>query len=186
MRAGSSRIRRAAVNALVAGAALAVALGACELAVRTVYKSANVLYPRYHTDYRYGPYTIRGIRPNSQFWHTSVDGPWKFVTNNRGFRDTRNFGYAKPAGALRVLVLGDSQTQGYEARQEATYSAALERYLARKGILAQVLNAGVSGFSTAEELVFLENEGYRYQPDVVVLGFYANDFEDNLRAYPTT
>jgi hypothetical protein len=40
----------------------------------------------------------------------------------------------------------------------------------------------VSGFSTAEELVFLENEGLKYHPDVVVLGFYANDFEDNLKA----
>jgi len=47
---------------------------------------------------------------------------------------------------------------------------------------AEVLNTGVSGFSTAEELAFLENEGYRYEPDVVVLGFFANDFVDNLRA----
>jgi hypothetical protein len=46
----------------------------------------------------------------------------------------------------------------------------------------QVLNAGVSGFSTAEELVFLENEGIKFDPDFVVLGFYANDFEDNIKA----
>jgi hypothetical protein len=31
-------------------------------------------------------------------------------------------------------------------------------------------------------LAFLENEGYKYQPDVVVLGFYANDFLDNRKA----
>jgi hypothetical protein len=81
-----------------------------------------------------------------------------------------------------VLSLGDSHTQGYEVRQEATYSAVLERYLARRGMRAEVLNAGVSGFSTAEALAFLENEGHRHAPDVVVLGFYANDFEDNLKA----
>src|SRR5204863_7405009 len=86
------------------------------------------------------------------------------------------------AGTLRVLALGDSHTQGYEARQDATFSAVLERYLRRHGVRAEVLNTGVSGFSTAEELAFLENEGYRYQPDVVVLAFYANDFEDNLKA----
>jgi len=83
---------------------------------------------------------------------------------------------------LRVLSLGDSHTQGYEVHQDATFSAVLERYLRSHGTRAEVLNAGVSGFSTAEELAFLENEGYKYQPDVVVLAFYANDFEDNLKA----
>src|SRR5438874_1371459 len=87
-----------------------------------------------------------------------------------------------PTGTLRVLSLGDSHTQGYEVRQEATFSAVLERYLRSHGVRAEVLNAGVSGYSTAEELAFLENEGYRYQPDVVVVAFYANDFEDNLKA----
>jgi hypothetical protein len=67
-------------------------------------------------------------------------------------------------------------------RQHATYAAVLERYLGRRGVKAEVLNAGVSGFSNAEALAYLENEGHRYQPDVVVLGFYANDFEDNLKA----
>src|SRR5690606_23412702 len=69
-----------------------------------------------------------------------------------------------------------------EVRQQATYSAVLERALTARGIKAEVLNAGVSGFSTAEALVYLENEGWRYSPDVVVLGFFANDFEDNVKA----
>jgi hypothetical protein len=168
----------------VATAALALLLAgfAGEAVVRTLYKSETVLFPRYHAEYRYGPYRLRGIQPNAEFWHTSRDGSWRFVTNERGLRDSRNFPYRKPAGVLRVLSLGDSHTQGYEVRQEATFSAVLERYLASRGVSAEVLNAGVSGFSTAEALAYLENEGYRYQPDVVVLGWYANDFDDNLKA----
>jgi len=81
-----------------------------------------------------------------------------------------------------VLSLGDSHTEGYEVRQEATFSAVLEHFLNAHNVHGEVLNAGVSGFSTAEELAFLENEGYRYEPDVVVLAFYANDFVDNLKA----
>lgn len=169
---------------LVAAVALALALG--EVAVRLALKERTVMFPRYHTDYRYGEYTLRGIRANAEFWHTSVDGSWKFVTNSKGLRDAREFPYAKPAGTLRVLALGDSHTQGYEVRQEATFSAVLERYLNARlqasRMKAEVLNAGVSGFSTAEALAYLENEGYRYQPDVVVLGFFANDYEDNLKA----
>jgi hypothetical protein len=111
-----------------------------------------------------------------------VDGSWKFITNNRGFRNTQDFSYAKPANTLRVLSIGDSPTQGYEVHQERTFSAVLERYLIHHGLAAEVINAGVSGFSTAEALVFLENEGVNYSPDVVIIGFFANDFEDNLKS----
>jgi hypothetical protein len=159
-----------------------VGLGSGEIVVRALFREQAAIFPRYHTDYRYGEYTLRGIRPNARFWHTSTDGSWEFVTNSKGLRDRREHAYEKPAGTFRVLALGDSHTQGYEVRQQATYSMVLERYLATRGVPAVVLNAGVSGFSTAEALAYLENEGYRYQPDVVVLGFYANDFEDNLKA----
>ena len=158
----------------------AFALG--EFVVRLLYKNETILFPRYHTDYQYGRYTIRGIRPNAEFWHTSVDGSWRFVTNSKGFRNTQEFTYVKPANTLRVLSLGDSHTQGYEVRQDLTFTAVLERFLKHHKINAEAINTGVSGFSTAEELVLLENEGVKYSPDVVVLGFFANDFEDNLKA----
>jgi GDSL-like Lipase/Acylhydrolase family len=174
-------VRTAKNAALVAGfTAVGFALG--ETVTRLAFRETTVLFPRYHTAYNYGRYKIRGIRPNSKFRHTSVDGSWEFVTNSRGFRNTKEFGYAKPPGNFRVLCLGDSHTQGYEVRQEATFSAALERYLEARGMRAEVLNTGVSGFSTAEALVFLENEGVKYDPDAVVLGFSANDYEDNWKA----
>ena len=175
-------MRKLLANLLVVLASLAITGAIGEVLVRLLFKQQTVLFPRYHTDYRYGDYTLRGIRPASDFWHTSVDGSWHFITNKRGLRDKRDFAYDKPPGVLRVLSLGDSHTQGYEVRQEATFSAVLERYLEAHGVRAQVLNAGVSGFSTAEELAYLIGEGYKYKPDVVVVGFYANDFDDNLKA----
>jgi len=168
-------------NALLAMFALVCSLAVGEIVVRSLYKSETVLFPRYHTDYQYGRYTIRGIRPNAEFWHTSIDGTWRFVTNNKGFRNIKDFAYAKPANTIRVLSLGDSQTQGYEVHQDLTFSAVLERFLKAHNANAEVINTGVSGFSTAEELVFLENEGIKYNPDVVLLGFFANDFDDNLK-----
>jgi hypothetical protein len=175
-------MRKLLGNLLVLSVSLLVVFTAAELLVRSLYREESVLFPRYHTDYHYGRYTLRGIRASADFWHTSADGSWEFVTNKRGFRDRRDFSYAKPAGMLRILSLGDSHTQGYEVRQDFTFTAVAERYLAARGVKAQGINAGVSGFSNAEELAFLENEGYRYQPDVVVLGFFGNDFEDNLKA----
>lgn len=177
-----SALKGLALNATIAVIAVACGLAIGEAVVRLFFRDDATLFPRYHTDYRYGQYLLRGIRPNAEFWHTSVDGTWKFTTNSKGFRNSAEFSYAKPEGTLRILSIGDSHTQGYEVRQDYTYSAAAERYLHTRGLSAEAINAGVSGYSTAEALAFLEAEGHRFQPDVVVLGFYANDFEDNLKA----
>ena len=175
-------MKRILVPAALVAASVLVAFALGEAAARLLFKDETVMFPRYHTDYRYGEYTLRGIRPNAHFRHTSVDGSWEFTTNSKGLRDAREFPYQKPPGTLRVLALGDSHTQGYEVRQDATFAAVLERYLNSHGRKAEVLNAGVSGYSTAEAAAYLEAEGIRYQPDVVVLGFFANDYEDNLKA----
>jgi hypothetical protein len=162
--------------------ALLVAAGIGEVAVRCIRGDQIVLYPRFHSRAVYGDYTLRRLRPRTVFWHTSVDGHWRFATNGKGFRSDRDIPYARVPGRLRVLVLGDSHTEGFEVRQDFTYSAVIERWLNSHGVPADVLNTGVSGFGTAEELAFLENEGIRYHPDVVVLGFFANDFDDNAKS----
>ena len=156
--------------------------GLGEVAVRLLFKQSVVLFPRYHAEAHYGPFTLRHLEPSTRFWHTSPDGSWEFRTNAQGFRDDEDWSAEKPSEQIRVLVLGDSQTEGFEVRQEQTFSAVMERALRRRGFDAKVLNTGISGFSTAEELAYLENEGIRYAPDAVVLGFFANDFEDNLKA----
>jgi len=168
-------------NGLLLCFVIAICLAVGEGLVR-VFLSNTVLFPRYHTDAVYGDFTLRRLRPSSVFWHTSRDGSWKFVTNAQGFRDTEDYAYDKPEGLLRVISLGDSHTQGFEVRQDRTFSEIIERVLKDRGIEAQVLNTGISGFSTAEQLAFLENEGIHYKPDVVVLGFFANDFSDNIKA----
>ena len=140
------------------------------------------LFPRYHADADYGEFKIRRLRPSTEFWHTSPDGTWKFVTNRQGYRDEKDFSYSKPEGELRVIALGDSHTQGHEVRQNATYSAVMERFLRDKGYKARVMNTGISGFGTAEQHAFLESEGLNYKPDAVVVGFSSNDFDDNLKS----
>jgi hypothetical protein len=44
------------------------------------------------------------------------------------------------------------------------------------------LNAGVSGFGTAEECVYLERELFAYSPDLVLVSFYQNDLVDDVRS----
>lgn len=120
--------------------------------------------------------------PNVEYSHATIEKNWQFKTNNKGFRNYEDAVYSKEPGVIRILSVGDSHTFGYEVSQDSTYSAQLERLLKLKGISADVYNTGVSGFSTAEELVYIENEGIKYQPDYIILGFFANDYDDNIRS----
>lgn len=95
--------------------------------------------------------------------------------SSKGFRD-QDLPYARRPGTLRVLALGDSFTFGQGVEVRESWAKVLEASL---GPNAEVLNAGVSGWGTSQEMLWLEDEGFRYRPDVVVLGFYVNDFWDN-------
>ena len=175
-------IRNMLINVGILILTIIVSFIIAEFIVRLLYKDEVALFPRYHTDAHYGQFTLRRIRPNSVFWHTSIDGTWKFTINKQGFRNYKDFEYDKPRGTIRIISLGDSMTEGFEVRQDYTFSAIIEKKLNNDRYNTEVINTGVSGFSTAEELLFLENEGVKYKPDFVVLGFYANDFQDNIKA----
>jgi lysophospholipase L1-like esterase len=177
-----NRLKKLGQSILTLVVALIIVYLIGEALVFALYRDRIAIFPRYVTDVHYGAFHIRGNVPGSHYRHKSADGEWEFFINAQGFRDTTDFTYEKPDGSFRVLVLGDSFTIGYEVGQDETYSAVLERYLEKNGVRAQVMNAGMSGNSTAEALAFLENEGLKYDPDVVVLGFYWNDLQDNIKA----
>jgi lysophospholipase L1-like esterase len=97
--------------------------------------------------------------------------------NSLGFRDTREYALEKPRGTFRILVLGDSVTFGHGALYETTYPYLLEQRLRawRPDVEWQVWNLGVPGYSTRDELTYLQQVGDRYAPDLVIVGFFIND-----------
>ena len=101
--------------------------------------------------------------------------------NSLGFRDPREYSIEKPPGTFRILVLGDSVTFGHGATFETTYPFLLEQRLKawRPDVRWEVWNLGVPGYNTRQELAYLQEVGPRFQPDLVVIGFYPNDFIDN-------
>jgi hypothetical protein len=44
----------------------------------------------------------------------------------------------------------------------------------------EIVNCGVNGYGTENELLFLRRVGEAVAPDVVLLGFFSNDYMDNL------
>jgi lysophospholipase L1-like esterase len=99
--------------------------------------------------------------------------------NARGLRD-REIGYDNPSGMYRILVLGDSFAEGAQVSLAETFPKQLETRLASAGRSVEVINGGVSGWGTDQEAIFYAIEGFRYQPDLVLLCVYtANDVLNN-------
>jgi hypothetical protein len=100
-------------------------------------------------------------------------------TNSRGLRGRTEYGHEKPPEAFRIVVLGDSFTFGEEVGDEETYSHVLQELLPQ----AEVLNFGVHGYGHDQMLLYLQEEGLRYKPDLVLLGFLTVDMERNILAF---
>ncbi|HEX2223417.1 MAG TPA: SGNH/GDSL hydrolase family protein, partial [Thermoanaerobaculia bacterium] len=99
------------------------------------------------------------------------------ASNRLGYRD-RDHAEKKPAGTFRILVLGDSIAAGLGVkRYEETFPAFLEDLLREKGIPVEVLNFGVSGYNTRQEVETLKDKGLRFDPDLVLLAYTLNDRE---------
>lgn len=122
-------------------------------------------------------------RPGSEGWFIGDFGEFKTWVriNAHGLRD-REIAPGKPAGTLRILALGDSITAAFQVPLEATFEKVLEADLnGRAGSRrAEVLNGGVNGYGTDQELLFYRHRGAEYRPDVVLVMFYlGNDVQDN-------
>jgi hypothetical protein len=105
--------------------------------------------------------------------------------NNHGFRDLEHR-YEKPPNTMRIAVLGNSWTEALQVPLEKTYASVLQRTLTQPGCLSttrvEVLNFGVAGYSTGQELLLLQQEVWKYQPDMILLAFYpARDIANNIR-----
>lgn len=92
--------------------------------------------------------------------------------NSKGLRDDET-PYEKPPGTFRIAVIGDSRTFGYGVMIEQHYSQLLEGYFER----VEVVNLGVSGFGIDQSFLILQEEGFRYAPDLVIA--YVSHFGDH-------
>ncbi len=135
----------------------------------------------YETDY----YRGFALRPGIE-GHYQREGESYVRINSDGLRD-REHPSAKPANTFRIALLGDSFTEAMQVSMEQTYWYLLEKKLnecnAFPGQQVEIINFGVSGYGTAQELMTLREKVWAYSPDMVVLAFTTyNDIFDNARA----
>lgn len=84
-------------------------------------------------------------------------------------------------GRFRIFALGDSFTYGVGVQDDETFSARLEQM----DPTLELINAGVNGYGTSQELLVLRDEALAFQPDLVLVGFFWNDAANTyLRGFP--
>ena len=116
--------------------------------------SASILYPSTRTCFRFPQ---QGPRVT------------ELISNSDGFRSSRELG--EPDPRARILVAGDSLTEGLGVEEGERYTEILE---ARSGW--RVDNIGIAGFGVGHMIRALDAFAEKARPDVVVLGIYVDDF----------
>ena len=103
--------------------------------------------------------------------------------NSHGLRDSEHT-YEKPPDTFRILLLGDSFSEGIQVPLEQTFPARLETCLAQQtGQPVEVINTGTASYGPGDELLFFIHEGVKYQPDLVLVAIFAgNDIKNMTRA----
>ncbi|MFH1570801.1 MAG: SGNH/GDSL hydrolase family protein, partial [Gemmatimonadota bacterium] len=103
----------------------------------------------------------------------------EITINADGLRDCK-YGRRRPAGVERILVFGDSFAEGWGVEQDQPVSEQLEALLARAdGSPPEVLNCGVAGYGTDQELLLFGSLGRELTPDLAIVLFYGNDLWNN-------
>lgn len=105
-------------------------------------------------------------------------------TNRFGHRE-RDFAVPKPAGTLRVVLLGDSFVYGNAVAADARLGAVLERELAARAArphAVECLHIGMLGWNIEAECAYLRRSLDLLEPDLVVHVSVDNDLEDSFDA----
>jgi hypothetical protein len=160
---------------LAYGFSIGLGLLAAEIGLRLVGAKLSGSY------YVIDPELGWALRPGARGVYTT-EGEAEVRINAQGMRDDRVFERSRKPGVKRIAVLGDSFAEAMQVDVSKTFAALLEK---RTG--AEVMNFGVQGYGTAQQLLQWRRVVRGYSPDATVLLFYTgNDIYNNHRALNPT
>ena len=168
---------QARVGIIVSAVSLFLSLGAVELGIR-LFDPLGISYyevsGEYQRDKLADDHLIFRHKPSWEKHYGDV-----LVTyNERGLRDRPIL--PKAEGEFRILALGDSVTFGAGVPQHEIFTTRLEQLLpGRLQRPVRVINSGVGGYNTVQEVTYFRREGITLQPDLVLLTYVGNDIEEN-------
>lgn len=118
-------------------------------------------------------------QPDTTFTLTSNEYSYTFKLNHFGLR-ANNYPKQKSDSLLRILFLGDSFIEGIGTSQDSTLPCLIQENLFRKGISAEVINAGVAGSDIFYEYVLYRDKLVELNPDIVLVSMNTTDYSDYI------
>lgn len=165
-------VKNLALNALLSVTSIVVFAVVVELLLQV---ATPFVKPRFtKVDPHVGWYHYPGVSDDM----TTEGHDYHLSYNSHGYRVPEH-SFEKPDTVRRIILIGDSFVDGSEVGDQEVFSWHLQEQLP----CVEVINLGVYGYSTAQELVTLERVGLRYDPDLVLVFTITRDFEDNLKNY---
>ena len=167
---------RAIAKGLLVAASLLLSLLLAEVALRF----AVPLDTGSSHDFRV-PHPVLGWtpEPGASYRNRMREATVRVTYNAEGWRDVEHAA-AKPEGVYRTVVLGDSFMEAYSVELDDAFHRQAGGLLREAGFEAETINLGVGGYGTLQQLLAFREAGRRYQPDLVLLGFYPdNDVRNN-------
>lgn len=157
------------INIFICFISILLVLGVAEIIMRVAWKMGGwVQRPIYRRSQN--PYLRYEFVPSAKSGRISI--------NSDGFRG-REVSVKKPKDTFRIIMLGDSETFSYMLDEDKTLPCQLEKILNQNSSILnyEVLNFGVEGYSTFQELEMLKTKGLKYEPDLIILNYVFNDPE---------
>ena len=166
-------MRRLVANLSLLALSGVAALGLGELAARC-FVPGWAPDQAYRIFWQYDPLLGWSQRPGARGTHYHEDFAVHVEISSQGLRD-RVYPEARVPGTRRMLLLGDSYTFGFGVEADEIWH---ERIEARRSGW-EMINAGVPGYGTGQELLYYQKHGRQFRPDVVLLLVHQTDFRDN-------
>jgi len=159
---------------------VAIGLGSAVLIGEVVVRIAGVSVP---ITYLPNPYFGWSHTANDRFSWTTEGNSIDITINSMGLRDFEHQ-YEKNPETHRTLVLADSFAEAFQVELPSSFPKLIESKLNTRQTHANsyrtVINSGTSGYGTDNELLFFRHEGYKYDPDIVLVAIYlGNDIRNN-------
>src|SRR5437773_186695 len=129
-----------------------------------VLRVAGYSYPEFYSLDQSRGYALR---PRAEGWYRK-EGEAYVRINSDGLRDQEHT-TTKPEGIFRIAVVGDSYCEAFPVSLEEAFWSVMEKKLEECGAFParkiEVINFGVSGYGTAQELLTVREKVEKYSPD---------------------
>lgn len=115
-------------------------------------------------------------KKNCQNIFTAPEYKTKIMTNSWGMREIEEFNLTTEK--YRIALIGDSFVWGTGVQEDERFGEQLQKLL---GDQFEVMNFGVVGYGTDQELLKTKKDVVQFKPQIIIVHFFLNDLE-NIQA----